>query len=65
MRSRGSPERGRATTVLLIEAGPDHADVADLPADVVDASEPTVGHDWGYVSEPDAAGRCVALPRAV
>ena len=52
------------TTVLLIEAGPDGTDVADLPSDVIDASEPTVGHDWGYVSEPDAAGRSVALPRA-
>jgi len=50
--------------VLLIEAGPDGTDVTDLPADVIDASEPTVAHDWGYVSEPDAAGRSVALPRA-
>ena len=53
-----------ARTVLMIEAGPDHAGVAELPADVVDASQPTVGHDWGYVSEPGPAGRCVALPRA-
>jgi choline dehydrogenase len=51
-------------TVLLIEAGPDHAGVAELPPDVVDASQPTVGHDWGYVSEPGQAGRSVALPRA-
>jgi choline dehydrogenase len=51
-------------TVLMIEAGPDHAGVAELPQDVLDASQPTVGHDWGYVSEPGAAGRCIALPRA-
>jgi choline dehydrogenase len=50
--------------VLLVEAGPDAADIAELPRDVVDASEPTVGHDWGYVAEPDAFGRSIALPRA-
>ncbi len=51
-------------TVLLIEAGPDHGGLAELPPDVVDASQPTVGHDWGYVAEPGATGRCIALPRA-
>ena len=50
--------------VTLLEAGPDLAGVADLPADVVDASGPTVAHDWGYVAEPDQRGRCIALPRA-
>ncbi len=51
-------------TVLLLEAGRDYLDVADLPRDVVDASEPTVDHDWGYFAEPDGLGRCVPLPRA-
>jgi choline dehydrogenase len=51
-------------SVLLLEAGHDYATVADLPSDLVDASEPTVGHDWGYLAEPDALGRCVPLPRA-
>jgi choline dehydrogenase len=51
-------------SVVMVEAGPDHAELADLPADVVDASQPSVGHDWGYVSEPNVAGRCIALPRA-
>jgi choline dehydrogenase len=50
--------------VLLVEAGPDAADIAELPPDVVDASQPTVGHDWGYVAEPDAFGRSISLPRA-
>ena len=53
-----------ACEVTLLEAGPDLADVADLPPDVVDASGPTLAHDWGYVAEPDRLGRCVALPRA-
>ena len=53
-----------ACEVTLLEAGPDLAGVADLPADVVDASGPTLAHDWGYVAEPDRLGRCIALPRA-
>jgi choline dehydrogenase len=53
-----------ACQVVLLEAGPDLAGLADLPPDVVDASGPTLGHDWGYVAEPDGLGRCIALPRA-
>jgi choline dehydrogenase len=53
-----------ACEVTLLEAGPDLADIADLPADVRDASGPTLGHDWGYVGEPDRRGRRIALPRA-
>ena len=49
--------------VLLIEAGPDYASVGDLPSDVADASAPTTGHDWGFVSEPDESGRTIGLPR--
>jgi choline dehydrogenase len=51
-------------SVLLLEGGPDCPRAADLPSDVVDASEPTVGHDWGFVAEADELGRCVPLPRA-
>jgi hypothetical protein len=29
-----------------------HGTVPELPSDILDASQPTVGHDWGYVSEP-------------
>jgi len=50
--------------VLLLEGGPDAAVIGELPPDVVDASEPTEAHDWGYVAEPDALGRSVSLPRA-
>ena len=49
--------------VLLLEAGPDYPTVAECPPDVIDACAPTEGHDWGYVSEPDAQGRSIALPR--
>ena len=49
--------------VLLIEAGPDYVSVGQLPADVADASAPTTGHDWGFVSEPDDSGRTIGLPR--
>jgi hypothetical protein len=53
--------------VLLIEAGPDHPDPATLPSDVVDASTPTVEHDWGYQADLDLdrgislLGRCGAV----
>ena len=50
--------------VLLIEAGPDHPSAADLPADVADASQPTLGHDWGFTAEPDGERGPVPLPRA-
>ena len=50
--------------VVLVEAGSDCADLSALPPAVVDGSEPTDALDWGYVSEPDASGRSIALPRA-
>jgi len=40
-------------SVVLVEAGPDHPDVGTLPRDVLDASEPTVDHDWGYTAEAE------------
>ena len=55
---------GQRCRVLLLEAGPDHPTVADLPPDVADASAPTLGHDWGMHAEPDGLGRTIALPRA-
>jgi choline dehydrogenase-like flavoprotein len=48
---------------MLVEAGPDHADVGTLPRDVIDASEPTVGHDWGYTADAEL-DRGIPLPRA-
>lgn len=50
-------------TVLLLEAGPDHADPATLPADVRDASQPTIEHDWGYAADQEL-DRGIAVPRA-
>ena len=49
--------------VLLVEAGPDHPDIATLPADVLDASEPTVEHDWGYTADEEL-DRGISVPRA-
>jgi choline dehydrogenase len=50
-------------TVMLVEAGPDHPDVRTLPGDVIDASEPTLDHDWGYTADAEL-DRGIALPRA-
>ena len=50
-------------TVLLVEAGPDHSDVTTLPADVLDASQPTVEHDWGYTADEEL-DRGISVPRA-
>src|SRR3974377_1143605 len=49
--------------VLLVEAGPDYPAKAGLPGGVVDASEPTVGHDWGYTAD-EVLDRGIAVPRA-
>jgi choline dehydrogenase len=50
-------------TVLLLEAGPDHPGPGDWPPDVLDAAEPTLGHDWGYTADHDL-DRGIPLPRA-
>jgi choline dehydrogenase len=59
--SRLSEDSGRR--VLLVEAGPDYPDAATLPADVLDASQPTVGHDWGYTADEEL-DRGISVPRA-
>jgi choline dehydrogenase len=59
--SRLSEDVGR--TVLLLEAGPDHPDVTTLPFDVLDASQPTVEHDWGYTADEEL-DRAISVPRA-
>ena len=59
--NRLSEDAGR--TVMLVEAGPDHPDVRTVPRDVIDASEPTVDHDWGYTADAEL-GRGIPLPRA-
>lgn len=50
-------------SVLLLEAGPDYPDIHTLPHDVIDASEPTVDHDWGYVADAKL-DRGIPVPRA-
>lgn len=50
-------------TVPLVEAGPDHPDIATLPLDILDSSQPTVEHDWGYTAD-EVLDRGIALPRA-
>ncbi|MGC1419763.1 MAG: GMC oxidoreductase [Acidimicrobiales bacterium] len=49
--------------VLVIEAGPDYADASQLPADVLDAAQPTVDHDWGYSADL-RLDRGIDVPRA-
>jgi len=48
---------------MLVEAGPDHPDVRNLPRDIIDASEPTVDHDWGYTADVEL-DRGIPVPRA-
>ena len=55
-------ERG-SRELLLLEAGPDYPTLAELPADLADSRNVADSHDWGYVSEADATGRSIALPR--
>lgn len=59
--ARLSEDTGRR--VMLVEAGPDCPDMRGLPGDVLDASEPTVGHDWGYTADAEL-DRGIAVPRA-
>jgi choline dehydrogenase len=59
--ARLSEDAGRS--VMLVEAGPDCPDMGGLPGDVLDASEPTVGHDWGYTAD-EVLDRGIAVPRA-
>lgn len=49
--------------VLLVEAGPDYPDIATLPPDILDSSQPTVEHDWGYAAD-EILDRGISLPRA-
>jgi choline dehydrogenase-like flavoprotein len=59
--TRLSEDAGR--TVMLVEAGPDHPDLRTMPRDIIDASEPTVDHDWGYTADAEL-DRGIPLPRA-
>ncbi|OAI42172.1 hypothetical protein AYO38_03240 [bacterium SCGC AG-212-C10] len=51
------------TSVLLLEAGPDYADLDTLPQDIRDGTTAsTVAHDWLWTGDA-VAGRAVPYPR--
>lgn len=51
-------------SVLLLEAGPDYATLADLPIEIAKTvPRPPESHDWGYTSVPGHLNRAIALPR--
>lgn len=50
-------------SVLLLEAGPDYPNPADLPSEIRSGFNPAFTHDWGYASEPGSLGRTLPLPR--
>lgn len=52
-------------SVLLLEAGPDYADLASTPRDIATGNEGGARtHDWGYRTEPVGRRRAMAVPRA-
>lgn len=53
------PER----TVLLLEAGPDFASTAEIPADILSAQYPPMSHDWGYLARSTDESDPIFLPR--
>ena len=49
--------------VLLLEAGPDYASIAQTPPSVLDGRRPDVSsHDWGFTAEM-VSGRHTPYPR--
>ena len=66
--STGSAIAARATEdpnrrVLLIEAGPDYADISGTPFDLLNSHNNSyTDHDWGFNYQP-TQGRKVAFPR--
>lgn len=59
--ARASEDPNR--TVVLLEAGPDYADIALTPFDLVNSYQNSVrDHDWGMSFEP-TRGRSVVFPR--
>lgn len=53
-------------SVLLLEAGPDYGPLSSgrWPAELLDASQLPLTHDWGYTSENQIAGRLIHFDRA-
>ena len=55
----------RSHKVILIEAGPDYADLDQVPSEILSGSAgPVVTHDWGFQSTAGSLGHRIALPRA-
>ncbi|MFN0145335.1 MAG: FAD-dependent oxidoreductase, partial [Dehalococcoidia bacterium] len=51
-------------SVCLIEAGPDYADTASTPFDLVNSHNNSYrDHDWGFEYQPTAEGRAQPFPR--
>ena len=53
-------------SVLVLEAGPDYGPLrsGQWPAELLDASQLPLTHDWGYTSENQIAGRLIHFDRA-
>src|SRR5689334_3500687 len=50
-------------SVLLLEAGPDYVNEAELPPEIRSGLTSAYTHDWGYFNQPDSLGRSIELPR--
>jgi hypothetical protein len=49
-------------SILLLEAGPDYSDPADMPSEIRSGFNPAF-HDWGYIRKPGSLGGTIDLPR--
>ncbi|MGI8423811.1 MAG: GMC family oxidoreductase N-terminal domain-containing protein, partial [Chloroflexota bacterium] len=53
-----------ARSVLLVEAGPDYPNLAEMPYDLVNSHNNSyTAHDWGFTYQPTTAGRVQPFPR--
>jgi choline dehydrogenase len=60
--ARASEDPGRS--VILVEAGPDYADTAQTPFDLVNSHNNSyTDHDWGFDYQPTARGGSRPFPR--
>jgi choline dehydrogenase len=53
-----------SNSVLLLEAGPDYPELAQLPSDLADGGNNSmIAHDWGYRHRPTLRSRAFPFPR--